>query len=120
MRGALVIDAPGEPGCFASLVCTERVGAARMRAPFDEREGHAMTEATDDGVEEARVERRAFLRRGGLVAGGAALGTAVAAGGAGAQVNAQAVDFTYFPVGPVRTYDSRNAEGPLSNGAERR
>ena len=36
-----------------------------------------MTEAHEIEDRDARLERRAFLRRGGLVAGGAALGTAV-------------------------------------------
>jgi hypothetical protein len=78
-----------------------------------------MTEAHEIDDRDARLERRAFLRRGGLVAGGAALGTAVAASGAGAQVNAQAIDYTYFPVDPARVYDSRSQGGFLNNGFER-
>ena len=79
-----------------------------------------MTESSEERAQ-AGVERRAFLRRGGLVAGGAALGTAMAASSAGAQVSAQAVDFVYIPVGPTRTYDSRNpgAGGPLGLGGVR-
>jgi hypothetical protein len=77
-----------------------------------------------DGSDEG-FDRRGFLRRGGLVAGGAALGAAAvgaaAANPAGAQVSAQAVDYTYFPVGPTRTYDSRSpsAGGALPNGGDR-
>jgi len=72
-------------------------------------------DSTDDGF-----DRRRFLRRGGLVAGGAALSAAVVASSAGAQVSAQAIDYTYYPAGPARVYDSRNSPlGPLNNGQGR-
>jgi hypothetical protein len=75
--------------------------------------------ANPGDADDARVERRAFLTRGGLVAGGAALGAALTMSPAGAQVSG--VQFTYFPVGPARVYDSRNPGkgGPLLNGATR-
>jgi len=67
--------------------------------------------------DDARLERRAFLTRGGLVAGGAALGAALTMGPAGAQVTG--VQFTYFPIPPTRVYDSRNdVFGPLQVGDE--
>ena len=74
-----------------------------------------MSESTHD----AALGRRTFLQRTGLVAGGAAIGT-VAAGAlpAAAQVTAQAIDFVYTPVGPVRSYDSRTSSGPLGPGQE--
>jgi hypothetical protein len=78
-----------------------------------------MPEVIGDG-DDARLERRAFLTRGGLVAGGAALGAALTISPAGAQVTG--VDFTYFPLPPTRVYDSRTAVvggGPLTLGATR-
>jgi hypothetical protein len=79
---------------------------------------------TEDGserrdTEATSVARRSFLSRGGLVAGGAALGAVLAPTAAGAQVSAQAVDFIYLPVPPTRLYDSRQASGPLLNGFTR-
>jgi hypothetical protein len=67
--------------------------------------------------DDARLERRAFLTRGGLVAGGAALGAALTVAPAGAQVTG--VDFTYFPIAPARVYDSRQNLGALQNGGTR-
>jgi hypothetical protein len=64
------------------------------------------------------VERRSFLTRGGLVAGGAALGAALAMSPAGAQ-QAAVIDYVYVPIGPGRVYDSRLASGPLFNGGTR-
>jgi hypothetical protein len=64
------------------------------------------------------VERRSFLARGGLVAGGAALGAALTMSPAGAQ-QAQTLDYVYFPIPPTRLYDSRQAAGPLFNGQTR-
>jgi hypothetical protein len=80
-----------------------------------------MSEIRDGDGSDEGFDRRGFLRRGGLVASGAALGAAAVANTAGAQVSAQAVDYTYFPVGPTRTYDSRSpsAGGPLGNGGDR-
>jgi hypothetical protein len=74
--------------------------------------------ASSDTGDDARFERRAFLTRGGLVAGGAALGTALTMSPAGAQTG---IDFTYFPIAPARVYDSRDPAGlgPLRNGFER-
>jgi hypothetical protein len=69
-----------------------------------------------EAVAAARLERRAFLTRGGLVAGGAAIGAAVSMSPAGAQTT---VDYTYFAVTPFRLYDSRQASGPLFNGGTR-
>jgi hypothetical protein len=71
---------------------------------------------TGDG-DDARLERRAFLTRGGLVAGGAALGAALTVAPAGAQVTG--VDYTYFPIPPGRVYDSRQNLGALRNGVGR-
>ena len=65
-----------------------------------------------------RVQRRTFLTRGGLVAGGAALGAALTMSPASAQV-AQTLDFIYAPISPTRLYDSRQASGPLFNGQTR-
>jgi hypothetical protein len=74
-----------------------------------------MTEPTHD----AALGRRSFLHRTGLVASGAAIGTVAAAAlPASAQVTAQAIDFVYAPVGPVRSYDSRSSSGPLVPGQE--
>jgi hypothetical protein len=71
---------------------------------------------SSDNGEDARLERRAFLTRGGLVAGGAALGAALTMNPAGAQVTG--VQFTYFPVPPTRVFDSRTAgTGPLGVGS---
>src|SRR6185312_4037626 len=56
--------------------------------------------------------------RGGLVAGGAALGAALTMSPAGAQ-EATAVDYTYIPVPPTRVYDSRGGLGPLQKGVTR-
>jgi hypothetical protein len=75
-----------------------------------------MTASPGDG-DDARVQRRAFLTRGGLVAGGAALGAALTISPAGAQVTG--VQFTYFPIAPTRVYDSRNNLGALKNGGVR-
>jgi hypothetical protein len=75
-----------------------------------------MTASSGDG-DDARVERRTFLTRGGLVAGGAALGAALTISPAGAQVTA--VDYTYFPIPPGRVYDSRQGLGALKNGVGR-
>src|SRR6476646_4971333 len=72
-----------------------------------------MTATSGDG-DDARVERRTFLTRGGLVAGGAALGAALTLSPAGAQVTG--VQFTYFPIPPTRVYDSRD---PGKGGALR-
>jgi hypothetical protein len=77
------------------------------------------TEAPTHMSGSASIARRAFLRRGGLVAGGAGLAAALHTGTAEAQVSAQAIDFTYLPVGPTRVYDSRQGGGPLYNGQER-
>jgi hypothetical protein len=79
-----------------------------------------MSEFRAENSGEDGFDRRRFLRHGGLVAGGAALSAAVVASGAGAQVSAQAVDYTYYPAGPARVYDSRNSPlGPLNNGQGR-
>ncbi len=78
--------------------------------------GDGETDAETDA--KAVVQRRTFLTRGGLVAGGAALGAALTISPAGAQV-AQAIDYVYFPVTPFRLYDSRQATGPIFNGGTR-
>jgi hypothetical protein len=73
-----------------------------------------LTESTHD----AALGLRSFLQGTGLVAGGAAIGTVAAAMPASAQVTAQAIDFVYTPLGPVRSYDSRTSSGPLGPGDE--
>ena len=60
---------------------------------------------SEDG-DDARLERRAFLTRGGLVAGGAALGAALTMSPAGAQ-EATVVDYTYQGVKYNVDYASR-------------
>lgn len=75
-------------------------------------------EADDRTDAAAVVERRSFLARGGLVAGGAALGAALTMSPAGAQ-QAPTLDYIYYPISPTRLYDSRQASGPLFNGQTR-
>jgi hypothetical protein len=74
--------------------------------------------ANSENGDDARLERRAFLTRGGLVAGGAALGAALTMSPVGAQ-EATVVDYTYVPVPPTRVYDSRGGLGALKNGVVR-
>jgi hypothetical protein len=62
-------------------------------------------------ADETAIQRRSFLRRGGLVAAGAAGASALAAASASP---AFAAGKTYNPITPYRSYDSRfDPAGPI-------